>query len=76
MFVSEEEFNNFWKEIDSVNTYHVGVTMHNSFYVEASSEDEARQIVQDMEATDLLYDVDFNITYIDKGEDNAQERLL
>ena len=71
MFISKEEFNNFWKEIDNVNTYHVGVTMHNSFYIEASTEDEARQKVQDMEATDLLYDVDFNITYIDKGEDNA-----
>ena len=69
MFISKEEFNNFWKEIDNVNTYHVGVTMHNSFYIEASTEDEARQKVQDMEATDLLYDVDFNITYIDKGED-------
>ena len=57
--------------IDSSNTYSVGVTMHNSFYVEASSEDEARQIVQDMEATDLLYDVDFNITYIDKEKINA-----
>jgi len=71
MIVSEKVFNNFWKEIDNVNTYHVGVTMHNSFYIEASTEDEARQKVQDMEATDLLYDVDFNITYIDKGEDNA-----
>ena len=40
--------------IDSSNTYSVGVTMYNSFYVEASSEDEARQIIQDMEATDLL----------------------
>mgnify|MGYP005655687555 FL=1 len=69
MIVSEKVFNNFWKEIDNVNTYHVGVTMHNSFYIEASTEDEARQKVQDMEATDLLYDVDFNITYIDKGED-------
>mgnify|MGYP006156361185 CR=1 FL=1 len=57
------------KEIDNVNTYHVGVTMYNSFYIKASTEDEARQKVQDMEATDLLYDVDFNITYIDKGED-------
>lgn len=57
--------------IDSSNTYSVGVTMYNSFYVEASSEDEARQIVQDMEATDLLYDVDFNITYIDKEKINA-----
>ncbi len=57
--------------IDSSNTYSVGVTMYNSFYVEASSEDEARQIIQDMEATDLLYDVDFNITYIDKEKINA-----
>ena len=39
-----------------MNTYRVGVTMYNSFCIEADTEDEARQKVEDMEAVDLLYD--------------------
>ena len=48
-----------------MDTYHVGITMHNSFYIDASSPEEAQQKVRDMEAVDLLFDVDFNITYTD-----------
>tara|TARA_R110000782_G_scaffold146386_1_gene239148 strand:+ start:495 stop:662 length:168 start_codon:yes stop_codon:yes gene_type:complete len=55
-----------------MNNYYVGVTMYNSFYIEADTEDEARQKVKDMEAVDLLYDVDFNITYTDKEKENEQ----
>ena len=51
--------------------------MHNSFYIDASSPEEAQQKVRDLESVDLLFDVDFNITYTDidnsyfyKGKDN------
>ncbi len=53
-----------------MNTYHVGVTMYNSFCIDADTEDEARQQVRDMEAVDLLYDVDFNINYVVEQEEN------
>jgi len=56
-----------------MNTYHVGVTMYNSFCIEADTEDEARQKVKDMEAVDILYDVDFNITYTDKEKENNND---
>ena len=48
-----------------MNTYHVGITMHNFFYIDASSPEEAQQKVRDMESVDLLFDVDFKITYTD-----------
>ena len=52
-----------------MNTYHVGVTMYNSFYIEADTEDEAKQEVCNMEAVDLLCDVLLSITYIDKEKE-------
>ena len=73
-----DDYENDQKGINKMDTYHVGITMHNSFHIDASSPEEAQQKVRDMESVDLLLDVDFNITYtyIDnsyfyKGEDNG-----
>ena len=49
--------------------YLVGVTIYNSFEVEADSPREARSVVSDMDNDEILQDSDFNITYADEWED-------
>jgi len=48
--------------------YLVGVTMYNTFTVKADSEDEAKSIVREMGVEEVLVEVDFNISYVDEGE--------
>ena len=45
--------------------YRVGITIYQSIEVEADSEQEARGIITDMSDEELLFDSDFNITYVD-----------
>jgi DNA-dependent RNA polymerase auxiliary subunit epsilon len=45
--------------------YCVGVTIHNCFYVEAKSQEEAKQKVRDMTNDEIMIDSDFNIEYAD-----------
>ena len=45
--------------------YCVGVTIHNCFYVESKSKEEAEQKVRDMTNDEILLDSDFNIEYAD-----------
>ena len=49
--------------------YLVGVTIYNSFEVEADSPEEAKSVVSDMDNDEILQDSDFNITYADDWED-------
>jgi len=46
-----------------MNKYYVGLTIHNTFEVEASSVEDAEEKVRDLSLEDTLWDADFNITY-------------
>ena len=60
--------------------YQVGITIHNSFEVEADSEAEAEYLVREFTSRKLLEDSDFKVTYNDKITEerlyeNFQEQL-
>jgi len=46
--------------------YYVGLTIHNTFEVEASSREEAEEKVRDLSIEDTLWDADYSITYVDE----------
>lgn len=46
--------------------YQVGVKIYNSFEVEASSEQEAEDLVRELDVHKTLIDCDYNICYIDE----------
>jgi len=46
--------------------YYVGLTLYNTFEVEADSESEAEQIVRDLSVHATLDEADYNITYVDE----------
>ena len=46
--------------------YQVGITIHNSFEVEADSKEEAQNKVRDYCNDAILNDCDFNISYSDE----------
>ena len=46
--------------------YYVGLTIHNSFEVEAESEFEAEEKVRDLSLEDTLDEADYNITYVEE----------
>lgn len=46
--------------------YQVGITIYNSFEVEASSEEEAEQKVRELGVYETLDDCDYNIGYVDE----------
>ena len=52
-----------------MTTYHIGISFTNSFEVEASSMEEAAQLIRDKQTGDLLFDADFSINYIDELEE-------
>ena len=54
-----------------MKNYIVGITIHNAFYVQAETPEEARKQVRDMGTPDLMFDSDFNITYTDEQEDDT-----
>jgi hypothetical protein len=56
------------------NKYQVGVTIHNSFVVDALNEEEAELKVRELDVHDTLKDCDFNIGYVDCM--NAKKREL
>lgn len=49
--------------------YQVGVTIYNSFEVEADSEEEAEMQVRTLSIESTLRDSDFNISYVEKLEE-------
>ena len=56
--------------------YRVGITIYQSIEVEADSEQEARGIITDMSDEELLFDSDFNITYVDIIEEQPLSLLV
>jgi hypothetical protein len=46
--------------------YYVGITIHNTFEIEAETAAEARTQVSDMSNKEILLESDFNITYADE----------
>ena len=46
--------------------YQVGITIYNSFQVEADNKAEAEYLVREYSNRQILDDSDFNITYNDK----------
>jgi hypothetical protein len=49
-----------------MNRYYVGLTIHNTFEVEASSKEDAEEKVRDLSIEDTLDDADYEITYVDE----------
>ena len=45
--------------------YQVGITIYNSFEVEADSEEDAEYKVRELDVYKTLDDCDYNITYVD-----------
>ena len=59
--------------------YQVGITIHNSFEVEADSEAEAEYLVREFTSRKILEDSDFKVTYNDKiteEDGNGHEAAL
>jgi len=52
--------------------YQVGMTIYNSFEVEANSKEEAEEKVREFDTFKTLRDADYNITYIDEVLPNIQ----
>tara|TARA_X000001036_G_scaffold342176_1_gene321667 strand:+ start:2332 stop:2517 length:186 start_codon:yes stop_codon:yes gene_type:complete len=48
--------------------YQIGVTIYNTFEVEADSEEEAEMQIRTLSIESTLRDSDFNITYIEQLE--------
>ena len=46
--------------------YYVGLTIHNTFVVEADNEFEAEEKVRNLSIEDTLDDADYNITYAEE----------
>ena len=46
--------------------YYVGLTIYNTFEVEADNEGEAEEKVRDLSLEDTLRDSDYNITYVEE----------
>jgi hypothetical protein len=46
--------------------YYVGLTIHNTFEVEADSEEQAQEKVRELSVHDTLDGADYNITYVDE----------
>ncbi len=56
-----------------MNTYHVGVTIFNTFCIEADTQEEAEFFVHNMDNNALLNQSDFNITFVDNWSNNKEE---
>lgn len=56
--------------------YQVGITIYNSFEVEADSEEEAEEIVRELSIESTLRDSDYNITYVDEIKSPTQSTAL
>ena len=65
MFSSEEKAWEYLREMEGTKTYRVGVTIYNSFDVEATSERNAEEQVREMSVHQTLDGCDFNITYVE-----------
>jgi len=48
--------------------YYVGLTIYNTFEVEADSEEQAEQIVRELSVYDTLDCADYNINYVEELE--------
>ncbi len=46
--------------------YYVGLTIYNTFEVEAESEEEAEEKVRELSLEDTLDDAEYNITYVEE----------
>lgn len=46
--------------------YYVGLTIYNTFEVEADNEEQAEQIVRDLSVYATLDEADYNITYVEE----------
>ena len=46
--------------------YYVGLTIYNTFEVEADNKEQAEQIVRELSAHATLDEADYNITYVDE----------
>lgn len=49
-----------------MNTYYVGLTIHNMFEIEADSDDEAEEKVRALSVYATLDEADYNITYVEE----------
>jgi len=53
--------------------YYVGLTIYNTFEVDADNKEQAEEIVRDLSVYDTLDGADYNINYVDeieKDDDN------
>ena len=46
--------------------YYVGLTIYNTFEVEADNEEQAQEKVRDLSIQETLDDADYNITYVEE----------
>ena len=49
-----------------MNKYHVGLTIYNTFEVEASSREDAEEKVRNLSMEDTLDYADYEIVYVDE----------
>ena len=51
--------------------YYVGLTIYNTFEVEADNEDDAQEKVRSLSIHETLDDADYNITYVEHIEEDT-----
>jgi len=56
--------------MSNLKKYFVGITIHNAFMVEASSQEDAENQVRDFDVHDTLTDADYSIAYVDEVTDD------
>ena len=49
-----------------MNKYYVGLSIYNTFEVEASSREDAEEKVRNLSIEDTFYDADYEIIYVDE----------
>tara|TARA_R110001632_G_scaffold158790_1_gene276949 strand:+ start:1467 stop:1658 length:192 start_codon:yes stop_codon:yes gene_type:complete len=52
--------------IVSMSKYYVGLTIYNTFEIEADNEHEAEEKVRDLSVYATLDEADYNITYVEE----------
>ena len=55
-----------------MNRYFAGLTIHNTYVVEASSRENAEEKVRDLSIEDTIGDADYSITYVDELKEDGE----
>ena len=58
--------------MENSTMYYVGLTIYNTFEVEADNEEDAAEKVRNLSIHETLDDADYNITYVEQMEGSKE----